>query len=357
MRLPRRAASCGIAALLVSAVPAAAQVVVKAGENVSFNFGVLGQFQAETIDNPGDQDNTNNLFIRRVRLLFGGQVARNVTFFIETDAPNLGRSLPTGKNIQPSVIVQDAFATFKLADEFGIDAGLMFVPFSRNSIQSAATLLPIDYSAYTFSQSAPTQSTIGRDTGFQARGYLAENHFEYRVGIFQGRRETGSGNSFRWVARAQYNFLEAETGFFYSGTYLGRRRVFAVGAAIDGQDEYRAYAADAFLDYPLGPGSLTGRIDYLHFDGSTTFRTLPEQDDVLVEAGYLITALKLTPVLQWQRRDVERPGAADETRTSIGANYWLAAHNANIKVAYARVSPAGLGAQHQFTLQLQVFYF
>jgi hypothetical protein len=33
-----------------------------------------------------------NLFLRRARLLVGGQVAKNITFFIETDNPNLGRS-------------------------------------------------------------------------------------------------------------------------------------------------------------------------------------------------------------------------------------------------------------------------
>ena len=33
-----------------------------------------------------------NLFARRIRLLVGGQVAKNVTFFFETDSPNLGKS-------------------------------------------------------------------------------------------------------------------------------------------------------------------------------------------------------------------------------------------------------------------------
>lgn len=33
---------------------------------------------------------------------------------------------------------------------FALDAGLMFVLFSRNSLQSAASLVPIDDGAYTF---------------------------------------------------------------------------------------------------------------------------------------------------------------------------------------------------------------
>jgi hypothetical protein len=352
-----RTAVCGIAALLIQVVPAHAQILIKVNEDVNFRLGVLGQFQADTIDNPGSEANANNLFVRRLRLLFGGQVAKNVTFFVETDAPNLGRRLPAGKNIQPAVIVQDAYASFKAADAFTLDVGLMFVPFSRNSIQSAATLLPIDYGAYTFSQSAPTQSVTGRDTGFQARGYLLGSHLEYRLGVFQGMRDPLSDNSFRYLGRAQYNVFDTETAFFYSGTYLGGRKIVAIGAAFDGQSDFRAYAADAFVDYLLGPGSVTARVDYSHFDGGVALTALPKQNDVLVEAGYLLKALKLTPVVQWQHRDIADQSAGDEKRTSIGANYWWAAHNANIKAAYMRIAPTGLRRQHEFTIQFQIFYF
>src|SRR5437763_1491224 len=168
---------------------------------LNFKLGVLGQFQADWLGDPTTDDTTQNLFIRRVRLLFGGQVAKNVTFFVETDAPNLGKTLTNGKNISPGVVVQDAYGEFKARDAFALDAGLMFVPFSRNSIQSAATLLPIDYGANTFAQSAPTQSSTGRDTGFQAKGYFLANHFEYRLGAFQGMRDARSHGAFRYAGR------------------------------------------------------------------------------------------------------------------------------------------------------------
>ena len=170
---------------------AAAQIVVKASDDVNFKLGVLGQFQADTIEDPGTDGTTSNLFIRRLRLMFGGQVAKNVTFFVETDSPNLGKTLANGKNIQPAMILQDAYAEFKATDAFAVDAGLMFIPFSRNFLQSAASLLPIDYGAYTYSQSGPTESSTGRDTGFQAKGYFLKNHLEYRIGAFQGAARCG----------------------------------------------------------------------------------------------------------------------------------------------------------------------
>jgi len=344
-------------AALLAASPAAAQAVIKVSDDVNLRFGVLGQVQADTLEDPDANGYTNNLFIRRIRLLFGGQVAKNITFFVETDSANLGRTVNGAKNIPSTTIIQDAFGEFKASDAFAVDAGLMFVPFSRNSVQTAATLLPIDYGAYTFTQSGPTQSSTGRDTGFQAKGYFAKNHFEYRLGVFQGVRNERSNRAFRYAGRAMYNFLEPEVGFFYTGTYLGKRKVAAVAAAFDSQNDYHAYDGDVYIDYPAGPGAVTLQFDYNRFDGGTTFTTVPKQNDVLIEFGYLITSLKITPVLQVATRDVADMTRGDEKRWSLGANYWWAAHNANIKAAFMHIDPTGLATQKEFTIQFQFFYY
>lgn len=347
-------------ALIGGAAPAAAQVLIKVNENVNFRLGALGQFQADWLEDPdpAEDEYQQNLFIRRVRLLFGGQVAKNVTFFIETDAANLGRTVAGVKNISPQVIVQDAYGEVRFHDALQLDLGLMFVPFSRNSIQSAASLLPIDYGAFTFTTSAATQSTVGRDTGVQAKGYFLRNRLEYRIGAFQGARDARAHRSFRYTGRVQVQLLDPEPqGFFYSGTYLGARKVAAVAAAFDKQDEYTAFDVDAFLDFPMGPGVLTAQADYHRIDGDTTFLTLPEQDIVLVEVGFLLRELKLTPVLQFNRRGILDTNIGDENRWSIGLNYWWAAHNANVKAAYGRVDPRGLKELHQFTIQFQLFYY
>jgi Phosphate-selective porin O and P len=358
-RIRRTIAAC-ITALGIGVIvplPASAQVEVKVNDDVNFKLGVLGQFQADTIDNPEPDASTNNLFVRRLRLMFGGQVAKNVSFFVETDAPNLGKTLSGNKNIQPSMILQDAYAELKVADGFMLDAGLMFIPFSRNSLQSAATLLPIDYGVNTFNASASTESATGRDTGFQARGYLAKNRLEYRVGAFQGFRDAGSNNAFRYAGRVQYNLLDTETGFFYTGTYLGKKKVLALGAAFDGQEHYHAYGADAFFDYPIGPGAMTAQFDYNHFDGGQTLTTLAPQRDILVEAAYLLKALKVSPVLQFTHRNISDLSTGGEKTTAVGASYWWAGHNANIKALYTRLAPRGTDSQNEVTVQFQIFYF
>src|SRR5690348_7567562 len=101
----RAVALCVLVSLLACPTRAAAQIIVNAGDDVNFRLGLLGQFQADTIEDPASEAQTSNLFIRRLRLMFGGQVTKNVTFFVETDSPNLGKTLATGANIQPPMIL------------------------------------------------------------------------------------------------------------------------------------------------------------------------------------------------------------------------------------------------------------
>lgn len=354
-----RLGRCAAAAVIVlaMAVPAGAQATITVNEDMNFRLGVLGQFQGDWLEAAATGD-APNLFVRRVRLLVGGQVTRNVSFFIETDAPNLGKKLPDGKSITPQLVVQDAYGEVRVRSWLLVDAGLLLVPFSRNSLQSAASLLAIDYGAYSFAQSGPTQCTAGRDTGIQARGHLLGNRFEYRVGAFQGAHRPGLDPAPRFIGRAQYHFLETEgTGYFYTGTHLGAKRVAALGSGFDLQGDYAAYSLDFFFDHPLGPGSLTTQVAYNHFDGGSTLAALPDQHVVLAEAGYFLPRLKLTPVLQFTRRDGRAGPVADETRWSVGVNYWVSRHTTNIKAAYGRIDgPAGK-PRDEFTVQLQVFAY
>lgn len=353
-----------------------AQAAIKVNDNVSLRFGVLVQAWADLQqDAAANQNYQQNIFLRRARLLFGGQVAPRVTFFVETDAANLGRVSGNGaKGIAPTVILQDAWAEYKVSDALQIDGGLMLIPLCRNCLQSAATLLPLDYGAYTFTASTPTQSTVGRDVGVQAKGYLLENRVEYRAGLFQGLREgvVGVGNSvagrnaFRVAGRVQVNLLEPEvTPFFYTGTYLGKKRVLAIGAGIDAQQDYTAYAVDGFFDHPVGTAGdgFTLQGDFIHFDGGN-FLAIAKQNTFYVETGYYNNASHLMPFASFGTRSLSNAPAnntTEDTRFQLGLGWMPSGHNANVKLAWNHVSPknttANFNATNELTVQLQAFYY
>ena len=343
--------------LVLTAVPASAQVVIKVNDNTFFKLGLLVQTQADAAQDSSTRAYAQNVFVRRVRLLLGGQVTDKLTFFLETDSPNLGKSVTTGtKNSQPSMYLQDAYVEYKLNDRFAIDAGLMLPSASRNGLQSAATLLPIDYGPHTFANAAAVQSNVGRDTGIQAKGYFLGKKLEYRAGIFQGMRDT-QNRELRFVGRVQYNFLEPETGFFYTGTYLGKKKVLAVGGGIDHQHGYQGYAVDVFFDYPVKGGAISTQLDHIRYDGGDFLKSLKDQHSTLFEAGYLIGRTRFQPVVQFAKRSFANGGGSDENRYAAGLNYFINGHTANVKALYSRIDFDGTPAANQFTVQIQFFYF
>ena len=346
--------------LTISANAAGAQATIKVGEDVSIRFGTLLQGWADWTQDPVSEGYAQNLYLRRVRLLVGGQIAKNITFFIETDNPNLGRA---PKALGSGFIVQDALAEVKFSDPLTISAGLMFVPFCRNCIQSAATLLSLDYSSFAFLATPVTQSSVGRDIGFQAKGYFNGNRIEYRIGAFQGFRAVGSRNPLRGVGRLQINFLDAETpGIFYTGTYLGTKRVLAIGGGFDMQagpgDNYQAFAIDGFLDYPLTDSvSVTAQVDYFMYNGGQTFPTVTEQNAIFAEAGLYFKPLRLMPFVRFETQSFDPVAFVDNSRYQAGFTYYFSGHNANLKAAFSRLNPDTGNDSNQFTAQLQVFYY
>ena len=256
---------------------------------MSVRFGILSQTWADWSENVRQDSNyAQNIFQRRIRFLVGGQFGSHFSFFYETDNPNLGRSGPGfTKSLGSGFITQDAYVEVKpgSTNAFLIDAGLMLVPLCRNCQQSAASLLPLDYGAYSFLQGAATGSSVGRDVGFEAKGYLGNNHVEYRAGVFQGFRASAGANqvatnALRGAGRIQIQLLEPEAPVYsYAGTYFGKRRVLAIGGGVDAQSDYKAFSADAFFDHPLGAATgVTLQGNFIRYDGGDTFAALPKQN-------------------------------------------------------------------------------
>jgi hypothetical protein len=330
--------------------------------------GLLSQFQAQALQEQttAQQDNDasysrhwqRQLFIRRLRVLVGGNLTKNTSFFFESDATNIGRVGTNGSKANGvSMYVQDAQIQHTFMPELSFIVGLHLVGISRNGLQGATTLMGINYGSYQFVSSTPLDNSVGRDLGLTARGFFADERLEYRAGVYSGRN-VNQYSPMRSAVRLQYCFLDREKGFFYTGTTLGKGRMFNVGAGMDMQGSYRGFSADAFIDLPVSElGSITVSASAGSFDGggtdldSTAFTGLvPKQSILFFEAGFLFKDLNLQPYLKYESQSVrasvlKQVGAREATldyqnmlrsgdRFGLGLHYFINAHGASVKVMY-----------------------
>jgi len=352
--------------LSVSALPASAQWQIDSKDGkTSIKIGFLAQPQLEVLETSDTTSQSTNLFLRRIRIIFGGKVADRWTFFFETDSPNLGKSTgsattnPTGAKDAGSIYIQDAYVTYNASDAFKVDTGMIIIPLGHNHNQSAATLLPVDFGPYSFTESTPIGARVSRDYGVQVRGYPLNQHIEYRLGVFQGARGAEASNPLRVAGRAVWYPFSADTGFFYSGTFQGSKRLVGIGAGFDTQKDYHSYAADVFVEQPVNGGEqgLTAQFNWTRFDGGTFLPGLAKQDAILLEAAFHFLKGKVSPLVQYSRKTFSDPLTPGQTVWQAGAAYWMAGHQRNIKVTAGRQHVDSQPDRTQVLAQLQLFYF
>lgn len=353
-----------LAAVLVVvawAAPSSAQWVIESkDQKANIKIGFLAQGQFENITTPDGKATATNFYLRRFRIIFGGKLSDKWTYFFETDNPNLGKGTGTaGTKDAGTMYIQDAFVTYTHNDAFKVDAGMLLLALSHNHEQSAATLLPVDYGAYTFLESSPMGERVGRDYGIEVRGYPFKQHFEYRLGVFQGIRGTDSRNAVRVVGRGVWYPFAAESGYFYGGTFQGQKRVVGVGASFDKQREYGMYGVDAFVEQPINKGAqgVTFQVDWNRIDGGTFVTSLPLQSQFLVEGGVHFNKGKLSAFGQYAKHMYDNPATPEQYVVGGGLAYWMAGHNRSLKASVGRVHTDNAPDRTQFLVQLQIFYY
>ena len=91
-----------------------------------FKIGLLGQAQLESLDDTvAGGDAQQNLFMRRLRLLFNYSLGDKLNVFVETDSPNLGKGDGAGGKNESDMFIQDFVATWNFSNEFKLDGGML----------------------------------------------------------------------------------------------------------------------------------------------------------------------------------------------------------------------------------------
>ncbi len=347
------------AALLALAVrPAAAQLQWSSADgSTAVKLGVLGQLQGQVIDTPDGTQTEQDLYFRRLRLIGQFKVGEKLSVYFDTDSPNLGKGNADGtKNVNTSLYVQDFVVTYAFTHELQLDGGEILLAQSFNHNTSSAQLMPLDFGPFTFTETGAIQGNVGRDYGAQARGYLGNDHLEYRLGVFQGNRGQNEVNAFRYSGRLSLWVFGAQTGLFYRGTSLGKVQSMEIGGSFDRQKQYSAYTGDFFWDQPVGNGDgITLQVDYTNWDGGTFLAAIPKQSTLLAEAGYYLAAIKTQPFFQYSTENFDHHSHPDQKRTTFGLGFFPWGHNSDLKFAYTRLQGTGQVSRSQYQLQYQIW--
>jgi hypothetical protein len=345
--------------ILASATGAHAQAPIKLSTETgtaTLSLGLLAQPQFDWEDR-GDGSTAWSGGLRRVRFIAGGSLFHKIKFFVESDAPQLGPH-SSNRTVDYEMFVQDVVITYEHQKSLQIDAGLIMVPLSYNTNQSAASLLGVNYGPYSFLASGPTTSKVGRDWGTQLRGYLSHGHVEYRAGVFEGVRETDPSAPTRVAGRVAWYPFDTHDGLFYPGTTLGKKHLLAIGTGFDRQDGYSAHSLDVFYDRPVrGGNAMTLQAGVIRYDGGTRFTALSRQLAWLFEGGYYFKATRLGPFLQVARQDVVAAAAPDATSVTGGLAWFARGHRLTLKVGVTRIVKDRAPARTQLYVQNQVFAF
>ncbi len=400
-----------VAAVLLGSMPAYAWRF-DLGENTNLNVAALIQFQAQFQQNaaPDKTDYSKDFFLRRVRFLLWGDVWKGISFFLDSEQPNFGK----GGTWDVSMFISDAFVTFKVVDQFMVDAGMMLLPFSRHGFQSAPGLNGLDFHLGLLKYVDGSNKNL-RDAGIQLRGYVFDRKLQYRVGVFNGAQGQSlqkdsvgaavkdvAGKTAlmsnpedwpRFAGHLRYNILGTETEFFAKGITFGQSPTLSIGVGFDYQvaavmktatvlnkdlsvktpgtlTHSLGLTGDVFVDVPFGADKqheivfMAGLFYYDHgfelaYDKAKNATLVHAKNSgvgFLSELGYRYTFIE--PVLTVDYFS-SRQAAQDLLVVKGGLNFWIRNAAVNVKTEFGAQKTGNLASAPWikcFTTQAQLFF-
>ena len=244
-------------------------------EGVNLNFGINVQTHALFNEN-GTPDGTGwstDVFMRRTRLAFNGDVSKYFWFFIQVDNTNFGKF----GNFTGRMIFQDAVFAWSPTGSTGgqvvfIEGGILRVPSSRGTITNVNNNFTIDGHPDLIRGFNTNNFNANRSVGVEARGWVLEKKIGFRGGLYEGVRP-GQGAAATdpflnphsvplFAGIVNVNILGSqEGGFSYESIYFSKDPLLSISLAggwqtravrvPKGVSDFLTASSTAFLEYPF----------------------------------------------------------------------------------------------------------
>ena len=349
-----------------------------AGPQMTFgpnNEGTLqidykGQFQTivrDTGSGPNGDDTTSQFNFRRNRLAFMGQYGEAMSLYVQTEFTEDQNISAVGVNDtseSSEFQVLDAVLRFTINDALRINVGKFKYNLSRENLEDCFAPLTLDRSLFI---RAPMVTT--RDKGVAIWGNLMGGLLQYRIDAMNGRLPVTADapepeSNFRYSARLHVSLLDPENEYGYKGTYLGKKKVLTIGAALQreanvayadtllmsGPVSYSGTAVDVFYEHPVGEAgaiTLSGAYEKIDLDdaykganpdpGTTGLNG--EKNGSYAKIGYLLPGGALQffgRYEKWSFASLQDVADQKVLWTAGGLNYYIRGQNLKFTLEYSK---------------------
>lgn len=359
----------------------------------------------ETTNANNETQYTVTPMLRRSRFLLYAQLSDRFLILTHFGLNSLTPSGldPTGQSSQAQLFMHDAWVEYKVLDELYVGGGLHYWNgISRLNNQSTLNMLGIDNPRSSWA-TIGTSDQFARHLGVYAKGKLGRldyrfawnsamvNSIDVNAGmttstnqaIYAGRSMFGTTAGNVYSGYVNYQFWDQESNKlpYFVGTYLGKKKVFNIGAGFyshpngsvvqDPNDATVAvgenvmiFAADAFLELPFGEKneSITAYASYQSNDYGTNYQLKGTSLDIFTgnvlyaQAGYLLPnkgQWAWQPYVTYAQKNITN-GSSTVSDFGVGINSLITGHNAKLSLEYRNVGNL-TGSTNRFILQAVVF--
>ena len=168
-----------------------------------------------------------------------------------------------------AVSLQDAIAQFEFSPTMNVWMGRFLPPTDRANSYGAYFANNWNF-ATDGTQDGYPFITFGRADGVAYWGDFADKKLKISAGLFDlpsTKAGTPNADKMMTAARVQYNFWDAEPGYYINGTYLGEKDILAVGAAMNSVDGNSTTNVDFLMEKKVaGGGAFTVEGEYIKYD-------------------------------------------------------------------------------------------